>query len=230
MKAIAVDDEPMALEVVRSHASKVPFLDLKAEFTDAFQALEYLQREHIDLIFLDIKMPDISGIDFFNSLSKKPLLIFTTAYSEHAITSFEMDAIDYLLKPFSLARFLKACNKAFELYNFRNTTETNDHLYLKTGYEQVKVMYDDILYLEATGNYVTFVLTDKKVLARSTFAEAIHWLPQQRFVRVHRSYLVAVNKINKVERHQVTIGNNKVPVSEAYNAQLQVMLKSGSSG
>src|SRR5688572_21955273 len=162
MKAIAVDDEPMALEVVRSHASKVPFLELKAEFTDAFQALDYLQKENIDLIFLDIKMPDISGIEFFNSLSKKPLLIFTTAYSEHAITSFEMDAIDYLLKPFSLARFLKACNKAYELYNFRNSTTTTDHLYLKTGYEQVKVMYDEILYLEATGNYVTFVLTDKK--------------------------------------------------------------------
>jgi two-component system LytT family response regulator len=225
MKAIAVDDEPLALEVVRSHASKVPFLELKAEFTNAFQALEYLQKESIDLIFLDIKMPDISGIEFFNSLSKKPLLIFTTAYSEHAVTSFEMDAIDYLLKPFSLARFVKACNKAYELYNFRNATETSDHVYLKTGYEQVKVMYDDILFLEATGNYVTFVLTDKKILARSTFAEAIHWLPQQKFVRVHRSYLVAVNKINKVERHQVTISNVKVPVSEAYSAQLQMMLK-----
>src|SRR3954465_7841195 len=118
MKAIAVDDEPIALEVVRSHASKVPFLELKAVFTDAFQALEYLQKESIDLIFLDIKMPDISGIELFNSLRKKPLLIFTTAYSEHAITSFEMDAIDYLLKPFSLARFLQACNKAFELHNF----------------------------------------------------------------------------------------------------------------
>lgn len=227
MKAIAVDDEPIALDVVRSHASKVPFLELKAEFTDAFQALEYLQKENIDLIFLDIKMPDISGIEFFNSLSKKPLLIFTTAYSEHAITSFEMDAIDYLLKPFSLARFLKACNKAYELYNFRNSTSTTDHLYLKTGYEQVKVMYDDILYLEATGNYVTFVLSDKKILARSTFAEAIHWLPQQKFVRTHRSYLVALNKINKVERHQVTIGNVKVPVSEAYVSQLQLMLKNG---
>lgn len=226
MKAIAVDDEPMALEVVRSHASKVPFLELKAEFTDAFQALEYLQKESIDLIFLDIKMPDISGIEFFNSLSKKPLLIFTTAYSEHAITSFEMDAIDYLLKPFSLARFLKACNKAYELYNFRNSTTTTDHLYLKTGYEQVKVMYDEILYVEATGNYVTFVLADKKILARSTFAEAIHWLPLQKFVRTHRSYLVAVNKINKVERHQVTISNNfKIPVSDAYQSQLQVMLK-----
>jgi len=160
-------------------------------------------------------MPDISGIEFFNSLRIKPLLIFTTAYSEHTVTSFEMDAIDYLLKPFSLARFIQACNKAFELYNFRNATETSDHLYLKTGYEQVKVMYDEILHLEATGNYVTFVLSDKKILSRSTFAEAIQWLPQQKFVRVHRSYMVSVNKIEKVERHQVSIGAHKIPVSEA---------------
>lgn len=225
MKAIAVDDEPMALEVVRSHASKVPFLQLKAAFTDAFQALAYLQKENIDLVFLDIKMPDISGIEFFNSLRKKPLLIFTTAYSEHAVAGFEMDAIDYLLKPFPLARFVQACNKAFELHNFRNTTQASDHLFLKTGYEQVKVWYDDILYLEATGNYVTFVLADKKVLARSTFAEAVHWLPQQKFVRVHRSYIVAVNKIEKAERHQLTLGTHKIPVSEAYQQQLQAMLR-----
>jgi two-component SAPR family response regulator len=111
MKAIAIDDEPIAVQIVKSHAAKVPYLDLKAGFTDAFKAMEYLQTENIDLIFLDIKMPDISGIDFFNSLSKKPLLIFTTAYTEHAVTSFEMDAVDYLLKPFSLARFIKGCNK-----------------------------------------------------------------------------------------------------------------------
>ncbi|WP_132053325.1 LytR/AlgR family response regulator transcription factor [Pseudocnuella soli] len=220
MKAIVVDDEPMALEVVRSHASKVPFLELKAAFVDAFQALEYLQKENIDLIFLDIKMPDISGIDFYNSLNKKPLLVFTTAYSDHAVTSFEMDAIDYLLKPFSLARFLKACNKAFELYNFRNSGEISDHLYLKTGQEQVKVMYDEIQYLEATGNYVTFVLNDRKVLSRSTFAEAINWLPAQRFVRIHRSFLVAVPKIEKADRFLVTVGNAKLPVSEAYHKNL----------
>jgi DNA-binding LytR/AlgR family response regulator len=161
MKAIAIDDEPIALEIIKSHASKVPYLDLKAEFTDAFKALEYLQKESIDLIFLDIKMPDISGIDFFNSLSKKPLVIFTTAYTEHAVIGFEMDAVDYLLKPFSLARFIKGCNKAFELFNARNTNEPSDYLYVKTGYEQLKVLYGDILYLEAAGNYITFVLKDK---------------------------------------------------------------------
>ena len=225
MKAIAVDDEPIALEIIRSHAAKVPFLELKAEFTDAFKALEYLQKEPVDLIFLDIKMPDISGIEFFNSLPKKPLLIFTTAYTEHAVTSFEMDAVDYLLKPFSLARFIKGCNKAFELYNFRNTSETTDHLYVKTGYEQLKVLYEDILYLEAAGNYVTFVLKDKNILSRSTFIEAASLLPSDKFVRVHRSYLVAINKIDKVERHQVTVRNLKIPVSEAYSQNLAAVLK-----
>jgi two-component system, LytTR family, response regulator len=225
MKAIAIDDEPIALEIIKSHASKVPFLDLKAVFTDAFKALEYVQKENIDLIFLDIKMPDISGIDFYNSLSKRPLLIFTTAYTEHAVTSFEMDAIDYLLKPFSLARFIKGCNKAFELYNFRNNTETSDHLFIKTGYEQLKVFYEDILYLEATGNYVTFALKDRHILSRSTFIEAINLLPPDKFVRVHRSYLVAVQKIDKIERHQVTINNITIPISEAYSQELAVLLK-----
>lgn len=223
MKAIAIDDEPIALEVVRSHASKVPFLDLKADFTDAFKALEYLQREPVDLIFLDIKMPDISGIDFFNSLSKKPMVIFTTAYSEHAVTSFELDAVDYLLKPFSLARFIKGCNKAFELYNFRNSAVASDHLYIKTGFEQLKVLFEEILYLEAAGNYVTFALKDKNILSRSTFNEAVDLLPAEKFIRVHRSYLVAANKVDKIERHQVTVNERKLPVSEAYSQNLQCL-------
>lgn len=225
MKAIAIDDEPIALDIIRSHASKVPFLELTETFTDAFKALEYLQKEAVDLIFLDIKMPDISGIDFYNSLSKRPLLIFTTAYSEHAVTSFEMDAVDYLLKPFSLARFIKGCNKAYELYKARTNSENSDHLYVKTGYEQVKVLYDDILYLEAAGNYVTFVLKDKTLLSRSTIAEAHNMLPAGKFVRVHRSYIVSINKIDKVERNQLTISRRTVPVSEAYNQDLLAALR-----
>ena len=221
MKAIAIDDEPIALSIVQSHAEKVPFLDLKAVFTDAFEAMAYLQKESVDLIFLDIKMPDISGIDFFNSLSRKPLLIFTTAYSEHALTSFEMDAVDYLLKPFSLARFIKGCNKANELYQARNTAAGSDHFYVKTGYEQVKVLYDDILYLEAAGNYVNFVLRTRQIMSRSTFAELASQLPADKFVRIHRSFLVAINKIDKVERQQVSIGLQKIPVGEAYSQNLQ---------
>lgn len=221
MKAIAIDDEPIALDIIRSHAAKVPFLDLKAVFTDAFKALEFLQKETIDLIFLDIKMPDISGLDFFNSLTKKPMVIFTTAYSEHAVTSFELDAVDYLLKPFSLSRFIKGCNKAFELYNFRNASQTADHLYVKTGYEQVKILFEEILYLEAAGNYVSFVLKDKTLLSRSTFSEAENQLPSDQFIRIHRSYIVAISKIDKLERHQVTIGKQTIPVGEAYSQNLQ---------
>lgn len=221
MKAIAIDDEPVALDVVRSHASKVTFLELKAEFTDALKAMEYLQKHHVDLIFLDIKMPDISGIDFYNSLNSKPLLVFTTAYSEHAVTSFEMDAVDYLLKPFSLARFLKACNKAYELYNYRNSNEVTDYIYVKSGYEQIKVPFEDILYLEATGNYITFVLQDNKILSRNTFAEVLDLLPKDKFVRIHRSYIASINKIEKVERDQLTIKNKEIPVSDTYRQALK---------
>lgn len=216
MNAIALDDEPLALEVVRSHASKVPFLNLQAEFTDAFKAMEYIQKENIDLIFLDIKMPDISGIDFMNSLNKKPMVIFTTAYSEHAVTSFELDAIDYLLKPFSLSRFIKGCNKAYELFQLRNKSSQTDFIFLKTGYEQEKVHFDDILYLEAAGNYVSFVLKNKSLLSRMTFAELDVILPKNKFIRTHRSYMVAVAAIDRIERHQIHINDLKIPVSDSY--------------
>ncbi|MFD2247613.1 LytR/AlgR family response regulator transcription factor [Pontibacter ruber] len=226
MRAIAIDDEPMALEVVRAHAAKVPFLELLGCFTDAFKALEFLQNESVDLLFLDIKMPDISGLEFVTSLQKKPMVIFTTAYTEHAVTSFELDAVDYLLKPFSLPRFIKACNKAQELLQLRGTSPAvpvKDYLFLKTGYEQVKVFYDDILYLEAAGNYVTFVLKDKKLLSRMTIQELTEQLPADSFVRVHRSYIVAKKQIDKIERHQVCIKGNEVPVGASYLQLLQGM-------
>lgn len=220
MKAIAIDDEPIALNIVRSHATKVRFLELKATFTDAFKALDYLQKETVDLIFLDIKMPDISGIEFVNSLNKKPMVIFTTAYSEHAVTSFELDAVDYLLKPFSLTRFIKACNKAYELFQLRNRGQATDYLFLKTGYEQVKVWFDEICYLEAAGNYVNFVLKDKRLLSRMTFGEVESMLPENKFIRVHRSYVVAINHIDKIERHQLHIIGIAIPVGESYMQRL----------
>jgi DNA-binding LytR/AlgR family response regulator len=225
MIAIALDDEPLALEVVRSHASKVPFLDLKAEFTDAFQAMEYLQKQPVDLIFLDIKMPDISGIDFLNSLNKKPMVIFTTAYTEHAVTSFELDAVDYLLKPFSLSRFVKGCNKAYELFQLRNKSRRDDYIFLKTGYEQEKVNFADILYLEAAGNYVSFVLKERSLLSRMTFAELEAILPRDKFIRVHRSYMAAVSNIDKIERHQIHVNGIVLPVSESYMQNLSDMEK-----
>ncbi|HTH81696.1 MAG TPA: LytTR family DNA-binding domain-containing protein [Mucilaginibacter sp.] len=225
--AIAIDDEPLALEVVRSHAAKVPFLELKGEFTDAFKAMEFLQREPVDLLFLDIKMPDITGIDLLNCLNKKPLVVFTTAYSEYAVESFELDAIDYLLKPFSLARFIKACNKAAELHNLRNASDKKDYLFLKTGYEQIKVNYADIYYLEATGNYVNFVLRDTTVLSRMTITEVEAMLPDKDFIRVHRSFIAAVNKIDKIERHQLLINGAILPVGSSYFQNINLINNTG---
>jgi two-component system, LytTR family, response regulator len=228
MKCVAIDDEPLALEIISSHASKVPFLELKAVFTNAFQALEYLQRETVDLIFLDIKMPDISGIDFYTSLGKRPMVIFTTAYSEHAVNSYELDAVDYLLKPFSLSRFIKACNKAAELYQLRNADKgATDYLFVKTGYEEVKILFEDILYLEASGNYVNFATkADKNILSRMVFNEAARLLPEKKFLKVHRSYIVNIAKVDRIERHQLHIGPYKIPVSEAYSENISRLKKS----
>ena len=226
MKALALDDEPYALDVVRSLVAKVPFIDLQACFTDAFAALDFLQHTPVDLLFIDINMPDISGLEFVSSLPTKPLVIFTTAYAEHAVTGFELDAVDYLLKPFSLARLVKACNKARELQQLRHPTPSvlaDDHLFLKTGYEQVKVRYNEIHYLEAAGNYVTFVLITQRLLTRLTIQEALALLPQERFTRVHRSFIVANDKIDKVERHQLGINGARVPVGASYLSDSSVM-------
>ncbi|MFB2118058.1 LytR/AlgR family response regulator transcription factor [Parapedobacter sp. 2B3] len=214
--AIAIDDEPIALDVVRSHAAKVPFLDLQATFTNAFEAMDYLRQYPVDLLFLDIKMPDISGIEFFKSLSRKPLVVFTTAYSEHAVAGFELDAVDYLLKPFSLPRFLKACNRAQEWLELRGKDIKPACLFVKTGYDQVKIDFDTIDYLEATGNYVNFVLGDNHVLSRMTITECEALLPVDRFVRIHRSFIAAINKVQKIERHQLAINGSILPIGASY--------------
>jgi two-component system LytT family response regulator len=224
LSAIAIDDEPLALEVVRSHAAKVPFLDLQAEFTDAFRAIAYLQEHPVDLLFLDIKMPDISGIDLLSCLSKKPMVIFTTAYSEHAVESFELDAIDYLLKPFALTRFIKACNKANEIYNLRGSlADKKTYLFLKTGYEQIRVNFDEICYLEATGNYVSFVLNDKMIVSRMTITEVEALLPAGQFTRIHRSFIVALSKIDKIERHQIKVNGAILPVGNLYYQNINLV-------
>jgi two-component system LytT family response regulator len=226
MKAIAIDDEPLALEIIKAHAGKIPFLALTATFSNAIAALTWMQNNTADLIFLDIKMPDVSGLDFYNSLHSKPLVIFTTAYAEHAVSGFDLDAVDYLLKPFSLARFMKACNKALELHKVRNNRQqaTPDYCFVKSGNEQIKVMLDDILYIEATGNYVSYVLENKKILSRATFSETQITLPAKKFIRIHRSFLVNIEKIEKADKLQVTIGSHTLPVSEAYSRELMEAL------
>jgi len=221
IKAIAVDDEPLALEVIRSHAGKVPFMQVGAYFTNAFEAIDHLARNPVDLLFLDIKMPDISGIELMEGLQQKPLVIFTTAYAEHAVTSYELNAVDYLLKPFAYTRFLKACHRAHEqlLLKQGSKAPVTDSVFIKTGYEQVKIMFDQLLYLEGGGNYMSFVMADgRKILSRLTITEALTLLPADVFARVHRSYIVNKTKIDKIERHQLHIGVNVVPVGSAFDA------------
>jgi two-component system LytT family response regulator len=223
ISAIAIDDEPIALEVVRSHAAKVPFIELSATFTNAFDALIYVQRNKVDLMFLDIKMPDISGIDFLKTMNNPPMVVFTTAYSEHAVKSFELDAIDYLLKPFSLSRFLKACNKVHELYNLRNKPVAEampDFIFVKDGYEQIKVQLDDILVVEAAGNYTKIHLTGKRSLStRIALTDMQQLLPDKKFIRTHRAFIIAWDKVDKFDKSQINICEHIVPIGAMYAPQ-----------
>ncbi len=229
LKAIAIDDEPIALEVVKSLSSKIAFIELLDCFTNAFKAIDFLQKEKVDLIFLDIKMPDISGIDFLKSLSHPPMVIFTTAYSEHAVQSFELDAIDYLLKPFSLSRFLKACNKANEQLLFRNKIATAlpepSAIFIKSGYEQIKVEPADILYVESSGNYMQFVLDNRKIASRLTMSEVEALLPPLDFIRIHRSYIVSKKQIQKMDRKSIWIKQTELPIGAAYVLEIEKLIK-----
>jgi len=225
IRAIAIDDEPYALEVIQKLAEKVSFLRLEQTFTNAFQAMEYLQEQPVDVLFLDIKMPDISGIDFFNSLTDKPLVVFTTAYAEHALVGFDLDAVDYLLKPFSLTRFLKACNKTLEALQIRNQKHASgEFMMIKSGYDVLKITFNDIYYLEATGNYVTFVTQNQSVSSRMTLAECVELLPKTQFIRIHRSFIINRNAIDKLERHQVTIQGHVLPIAASFKKDFAQIL------
>jgi two-component system LytT family response regulator len=220
MIAIAIDDEPIALDIVKSHASKVPFVELAATFTNAFEAITFIRENKVDLIFLDIKMPDISGIDFLNSLSNPPLVIFTTAYAEHAVKGFELNALDYLLKPFSLPRFLKACNKAEELYRLRQQSivaQPAQYVFIKDGYEQIKVALDEIVFIEAAGNYTLIHLQNNTSLStRMPIGEMFALLPAQKFIRSHRAFIIAKSAVTKYDRSQIWVGDKIIPIGPTY--------------
>lgn len=214
INSIAIDDENMALEVIKAHAAKVPFLELNATFTDAVEGLEYLKANPVDLVFLDINMPDISGVELAALLPKETQVIFTTAYSDYAVQGFELDAIDYLLKPFSLVRFLKACQKAQEWLKLQPGNK-QQFIYLKTSEGQVKVKFKDLFCCEATGNYVTFHLRNEKLMSRITLAEIEKELPSS-FIRTHRSYIVNSELVDKAERHQLMLEGQSFPVSMSF--------------
>lgn len=221
IKAIAIDDEGFALEVIKSHASKVPFLEIQASFTNAMQGLEYLKNHDIPLVFLDINMPDISGIDLVELLPSGTEVIFTTAYSEFAVKGFDLEALDYLLKPFNLTRFVKACEKA----RTRILGNTDDSwTFIKTQEGQVRIDFPDLLYCESQGNYVIFQNSEEKYQSRMTLQEAERLLPSY-FIRTHRSFLANKNQIKVAEKHQLRLGKFTVPVSSTYSDEVMTKIK-----
>ncbi len=220
MKCIIVDDEPLAREILESYIEKVPFLKLIASCKNAFEALDKIQQEKPELIFLDIQMPDLNGIQFYESLVYKPLVIFTTAYSDYAVSGFELDATDYLVKPFSFDRFMKAVNKA-RMSQKKETHEENgnfrrEYMFVKDGVKIVRVPYDDVLYFEGMKDYVKIVMKGKFILTLISMQHMADKLPSDLFVRVHRSYIVSISKIEKVEKNRVVIADKWIPVGNSY--------------
>ncbi len=220
INCILIDDEPLALQLLEDFVNKTPYLKLAGKFEEPLQALPLLKSMEVDLLFLDIKMPDISGIDFFKSLPTKPEVIFTTAYSEFAIDGFELKAMDYLLKPISFEKFLSACNRAKEYLELKNnkSLKDKDYFFINASHKLHKVFYDDILYLEGFKDYTKIHLASTAapliILHNLKYFEDL--LDQHEFIRIHRSYIVSIRKVATASRKTVTIQTKELPVSDNY--------------
>jgi two-component system LytT family response regulator len=217
----------MALEVIERYCAKSDLVELKAVFREPVKALEYLGREKIDLILLDINMPDISGMQLMGTLVPRPLVIFTTAYSHYAVESYTLNAIDYLLKPIPFERFLAAVNKAVAAVAGRSGVMGNTEeptIFIKSGPQTHQVRVRDILFLEKDGNYITAHLKDRNILIRENMGDVFDLVPAADFIRVHKSYIVAIKHISMIEVHQLTINNEKIPVGSTYRESLRARL------
>lgn len=224
LNCIAVDDEPLALALLEDNISKVPNLKLVAACTDAFEATKVLQENNIDLIFIDIQMPGLTGLQFIKSLAKKPMVILITAYKQYALDSYDLDVVDYLVKPVAIDRFMKACNKASELYQLKTQNKeslasiTSDHFFLNVDYSLLKVFFNDISYIESLRDYIKVHLksTTKPIVARMTMRVLEEQLPAAKFIRIHKSYLVSTDSISAIRKNSVFIKDNELPVGETY--------------
>jgi len=219
INCIAIDDEPMALEVIKSFCNDIPFVKLTHSFTQSSLAAKHLKKFPVDLIFLDIQMPDVNGIDFYKSLKQETMVIFTTAYSEYAVEGFNVSAIDYLLKPIQFNRFQIACSKAQEYSNYikSEASETQNHFYVRSEYALVKIPFSEILHLETMDDYIRIHRLDNEpVLTLMSMTKMLEKLPTDEFVRVHRSYAVALSKIHSVKGKKIKIGNQSIPVGTTY--------------
>jgi len=228
IKCLAVDDEPYALKQIASYIEKTPFLELSGECRNAFEAMDFLSKEKVDLIFMDINMPEMSGMELVKTLPEGSNIIFTTAYSEYAAESYKVNTIDYLLKPITYENFLKSVNKAKKRIegSEKPTDDVQDHFFVRSEGKFVKIFYKDILYIESKNEYVVFYLKDKKeVSALMSLKSLISSLPKEYFMRVHRSYIVNLTKINLVERNRIIIDNNtRIPVGDQYKDDFKKFL------
>lgn len=214
IKCIIVDDEALAREGLEQYVNQIEFLDLKGVCKNALQALNLLEHENIDLIFLDIEMPKLTGLEFLKTLDPHPHVIFTTAYSHYALEGYQFNVIDYLVKPIPFNRFLQAANKAKKIIlNARSSAPKEEYLFVKTGKDLVKIQVNEILYIEGMQNYISLYTSKEKILALVPMKNVFELLSTDDFLQVHKSYIVAKAKVEAIVGNQILIGKSKIPIS-----------------
>ncbi len=219
IRAIAVDDEPKALDVIENHAARISFLHLLDVFTNPFAGIEYLHKNSVDLIFLDIHMPDLSGLEFIKASNIRAQVIFTTAHSDYALQSYDVDAADYLLKPFDFSRFLKAVTKAQHRLSSVGA-RVADFFFVSSGNQQRRISLAEIQFIEGNGNYVTYHVNTEKILVRSTVKEALSSLPPHIFVQTHKSYIISLKHLDKIQDNHAFISAQRIPIGASYREAL----------
>lgn len=225
MKCVIIDDEPKAIEVLVRYVERIPGLELLASFREPLKALEMLQSGKVNLLFLDINMPGLSGLQLIKTITPRPMIIFTTAYSEHALESYEVRALDYLLKPISFERFVTAIARAQEEFMRNEEDVRAEVVNFKSGHLTYRIKLDDLLFLEKDGNYFNVYTKNKKFLIRENMTDILAVLPPGRFIRVHKSYIVSVSKIEVIESHQLLIETHKIPIGKMYREALDKIVK-----
>lgn len=230
IKYLIIDDEPIAHDIIKGYCDMLPNMELTMHCYDALEALDYLRNASVDIIFLDLNMPKLKGFDFLKTLRNKPKVIVTTAYKEYAIEGYELEITDYLLKPFSFERFLKAVTKATEDKKKSETSiqtkvsSDEERIFLHTNKKHIQVKISEILYVQAEGNYAKVVFVDKSIVIREKLSDVLQVLPTEEFIQVHKSYLVAKKHIDKIEGNRITIDKHIIPIGKLYKMNVNELL------